>query len=261
MMSRAEVLDAAPFVPSAGLTGGALWYDARMLDPKAIVEVVVRRVLRAGATALAGVEVDGLTVERSRCTGVHAHDRRSGERLTFGAPLVVNAAGPWAPSLLQRFRASPKIDLEFAIAWNLLVDRPMQQAWAVALTAPEPRAQTFFAYSSESGMLLGTGHAAWSGDLAKLEPGEAELERFLGAVNRAAPALALTRHDIRRTLAGLLPTTVPGSAELTQRPAIVDHGARGGVTGLYTVVGIKYTTARATARKLIATMGLEARRA
>ena len=110
-------------------------------------------------------------------------------------------------------------------------------------------------------MLLGTGHAAWNGDVSKLAPAESELERFLAAVNRAAPSLALARRDIRRTLVGLLPTTARGSAELTQRPAIVDHGARGGVAGLFTVVGIKYTTARATARKLLATMGLAARRA
>jgi glycerol-3-phosphate dehydrogenase len=232
-----------------------------MLDPKAIVDVILRRVERAGATALAGVEVDGLVVAGGRCTGANAIDRQSGDRLRFAAPIVVNAAGPWAPLLLQRFTAGPQIELEFAIAWNLFVDRPMQGSCAVALTAPEHGAQTFFAYPSGGEMLLGTGHAAWNGDLSKLAPAESELERFLAAVNRAAPSLALARRDIRRTLVGLLPTTARGSAELTQRPAIVDHGARGGVAGLFTVVGIKYTTARATARKLLATMGLAARRA
>jgi glycerol-3-phosphate dehydrogenase len=261
ILSRAEVLDAAPFVPSDGLTGGALWYDARMLDPKAIVADVLGRMMRAGATALAGVEVDGLMIEGNRCAGVNALDRQAGDRLTFAAPIVVNAAGPWAPLLLQSFAARPQIELEFAIAWNLLVDRPMPGASAVALTAPEPGAQTFFAYPSGNELLVGTGHAAWNGDRAKLAPAEAELERFLAAVNRAAPALALSMRDVRRTLAGLLPTTARGSAELTQRPTVVDHGARGGVAGLYTVVGIKYTTARATARKLLATMGLAARRA
>jgi glycerol-3-phosphate dehydrogenase len=260
ILSRAEVLEAAPFVPSAGLAGGALWYDARMLDPKAIVDAVVSRATSAGAAALTRVEVDGLLVERGRCTGVRALDRRSGERLAFAAPRVVNAAGPWAPRLLQRLAPNLAIELEFAIAWNLLIGRQAQGTAAVALTAPERGAQTFFAYPTADGMLLGTGHAAWNGDLAQLEPGEAAIEHFLSAVNRAAPALALARHDIRATLTGLLPTTARGSADLTQRPTIIDHGARGHVAGLYTVVGIKYTTARATARKVIATMGLSARR-
>jgi glycerol-3-phosphate dehydrogenase len=260
IVSRAEVLDAAPFVPSTGLTGGALWYDARMLDPKSIIEEVLRRARGSGAVTVAGVEVDGLAAASGRCAGLLAVDRRSGERLAFQAPAVVNAAGPWAPQLLQRFGERLPAPLPFAVAWNVLVDRPMKSDCAVALTAPHAGAQTFFAYALGDELLLGTGHAAWHGDLANIAPDGAVIERFLLAVNEASPALALAPRDVRRTFAGLLPTTAPGSAELTQRSTIVAHAAHGGIDGLFTVVGIKYTTARATARKLLATMGLAERR-
>lgn len=92
-------------------------------------------------------------------------------------------------------------------------------------------------------------------------PDESSIEHFLRDVNLAAPALELSRRDIRQTFAGLLPTTQRGSAQLTQRAVIIDHGAKGGAPGVFTAVGIKYTTARATARKLLKTMGLRAHRA
>lgn len=261
ILGREALLEAAPYVVAEGLVGAALWYDARMLDPKRIVEEIVRKACSAGATAIAAIEVEGLAVEDGRCAGARAIDRRTGQRLIFSAPAVVNAAGPWAPGLLERLGERADSALQFALAWNLLVDRPMQGDFALALTAAEPGAQTFFAHPVDGGMLLGTGHTAWHGTPGDVTLAEPTIEEFLRSVNRAAPALALTRRDVRQVFAGLLPTTERGSAELTQRPVIIDHGARGGIAGLFTAVGIKFTTARATAQRLLRTMGLYARRA
>jgi glycerol-3-phosphate dehydrogenase len=254
LCTAAEVRDACAFVEPAGLTGGALWYDARLLDSGAIVREVLSRAESAGAVALDHVEVDGLEIAAGRVAGVRALDRGANERFTLEAERVVNAAGPWAPQVLQRFGDRVSHDLHFAVAWNLLVDRRMQRSCAVALTAPHRGAQTFFAYPSGDELLIGTGHAPWGGDLERIGPDEQTLAEFLSAVNAAAPALELTRSDVRHVFAGLLPTTAPGSSSLTQRPTIIDHGARGGHRGLYTVVGIKFTTSHDTASKLLRAM-------
>jgi glycerol-3-phosphate dehydrogenase len=254
LRTAAQVLDACAFVDPIGLTAGALWYDARLLDSHGIVREVLRRATVAGAVALDHVEVEGLAVTAGRVSGVHALDRGSNERLLFEAPRVVNAAGPWAPQVLQRFGDAASPELHFALAWNLLVDRRATSPCAVALTAPQRGAQTFFAYPWRDGLCVGTGHTAWAGDLEHIGPDEPTIERFLAAVNAAAPSLALERRDVRQVLAGLLPTTRAGSAALTQRPTIIDHGTRGGYSGLFTVVGIKFTTARDTASKLLKAM-------
>jgi len=254
LCTAAEVREACAFVEPAGLTHGALWYDARLLDSGAIVREVLSRAASAGAVALDHVEADGLAVAAGRVAGVQARDRATNELFTFEARRVVNAAGPWAPQVLQRFGDSVSHDLHFAVAWNLLVDRTMPGSCAVALTAPHRGAQTFFAYPSRDRLLIGTGHAPWGGDLERTGPDEPTLAQFLSAVNEAAPAMRLTRSDVRHVFAGLLPTTAPGSSSLTQRPTIIDHGALGGHRGLYTVVGIKFTTSHDTASKLLKAM-------
>jgi glycerol-3-phosphate dehydrogenase len=50
---------------------------------------------------------------------------------------------------------------------------------------------------------------------------------------------------------GLLPATEQGSTELTSKPLIHDHGGNGGARGLFSVSGVKYTTARDVAEKTL----------
>lgn len=54
-----------------------------------------------------------------------------------------------------------------------------------------------------------------------------------------------------RVFAGLLPARRAGTAELTVREVIVDHGRGGGPAGLYSLGGIKLTTARRVADKFL----------
>jgi len=46
----------------------------------------------------------------------------------------------------------------------------------------------------------------------------------------------------------------PQSVTLTGREVIIDHGRRGGLAGLYSATGIKFTTARKVAEKTLAIM-------
>jgi glycerol-3-phosphate dehydrogenase len=51
--------------------------------------------------------------------------------------------------------------------------------------------------------------------------------------------------------AGRLPARAPGSANAAAREVIHDHGTAGGPQGLYSISGVKFTTARAVAAKTL----------
>jgi glycerol-3-phosphate dehydrogenase len=76
--------------------------------------------------------------------------------------------------------------------------------------------------------------------------------------NRAFPALHLTPPDVTLVHRGVVPAAegTKGSAELRPSPAIYDHAGEG-APGAFTVVGVKYTTARRVAER---TVDLVARR-
>jgi glycerol-3-phosphate dehydrogenase len=105
-------------------------------------------------------------------------------------------------------------------------------------------------------MLIGTGHVPWAGDVDHTAPGEAALNSFIADINDAAPGLRLSRQEVLHVFSGLLPAAEVGSRELEKRPTVIDHGVSGGPAGLFSLVGIKYTTARDAARKALRASGL-----
>ena len=71
----------------------------------------------------------------------------------------------------------------------------------------------------------------------------------------------MTPQDVIQVYAGLLPGRRPGSAELATQAVVHDHGLHGGPHGLYSVSGVKFTTARRVAEvTLCAIFGRELRR-
>jgi glycerol-3-phosphate dehydrogenase len=101
--------------------------------------------------------------------------------------------------------------------------------------------------------IVGTAH---SETLSTIHSGAsaAEIDAFIREANEAFPALALSRERITLVHWGRVPAAVsPGKPpDLLDAPVIHDH-ARDGMPGALTVVGVKYTTARAVAQRAVDT--------
>jgi glycerol-3-phosphate dehydrogenase len=82
-----------------------------------------------------------------------------------------------------------------------------------------------------------------------------DLESFIDEINWAYPSLNLTLDDVRMWNAGLVPFGInePGATNLSygKRSNMIDHRKTDGVEGLVTLIGIRYTTARADSAKAI----------
>jgi glycerol-3-phosphate dehydrogenase len=82
----------------------------------------------------------------------------------------------------------------------------------------------------------------------------ADVESLLGDINEAYPAARLGIDDVALVHCGLLPAaeTSPrtGEPEIDKHYRLVDH-ASDGAPGLVSVVGVKYTTARDVAERVI----------
>lgn len=245
-----------PGAPRDGLRGGAIWYDAFAPDPQRVLVEMLHRACGLGAAVLNYVEATDLLRSEREVEGIRARDRVTGAELELRAPVVVNAAGPWSRELAEAFdRDRPEL-FQGTLAWNLLLDREPLSDHALALTADRPGAQnpnakTLFLVPWKGRMLAGTAHAPWSGVTEQPLP-PPDLQRgFLRDLNEAAPGLELDASDVLRIYAGLLPGVRTGSAELARRPVILDHRAHGGPDGLWSVSGIKFTTARRVAAAIL----------
>jgi len=275
LLSRAECLALAPALGTSPVSGGALWYDARMVRPERLTLAFVRSAASKGAVVANYGEADTFEVVDGVVRSVEVVDRLRGTRHSVRARQIVIAAGPWTEELATRTGRQPALpagEPGLALGLNLVVGRRLADA-AVGLRAGSSSAadpggsggRFLFMVPQERSTLLGTWYEVADGSdpTGALDRGE---EFLLAAFNRACPGLRLSRDDVVARQAGRLP--LKSGLErgptfgLAERPRLFGRD-RPGPANLLTVEAVKYTTARAVAEDVVdavlASMGLEPR--
>lgn len=249
MLTRDQVREALPFADTRGLRSGILWYDAIALEPERLLLELLTSAVSNGVSASDHAEATGLLTDNGLVLGVVVRDLRDDIRRNLYASVVINACGHRGPQLAGRFGAPTRGAPATAWAWNVLFDAPSASPFAAAIRARRRDGQTYFVLPWRDRMLVGTGHAAIDGDDDAGVPSRLVRE-FIDSVNEAAPLLALSESSIDRVYSGRLPMLAPSASGLTRRPYIFDH-AKSGAKGLFTIWGVKYTTARAVAENVV----------
>jgi glycerol-3-phosphate dehydrogenase len=261
--SQSELLRLLPGVPREGLTGGALWYDCQVTSSERLALAFLQSGIAAGAVVANYVEMTDVRHADGRINGVRAVDRLTGAELEVQARAVLNATGPWVDQVLTRTgtRAGAPRFVP-SKAFNLLLRRPLFERYAVGLAGRwkfedrdaivQKGAQLFFVVPWRTGCLVGTRHLRSAGP-DDLDVTEADVARFLTEINEAYPAAELSRDDVLAVYSGLLPEAaghMGAEVQLQKHPSFRDH-REDGLDGLYTVVGVKWTTAREVASRTI----------
>lgn len=253
-----------PGVDTSGLQGGAIWYDAFAPDEQRLLMEILHRLCARGSRALNYVEAEGLLTRDGQACGVRARDKCDGGTHEFRASRVVNAAGPWAQEVAGRFGSQHPPRFNAALAWNVLLDRPSLSDHALAISPKRPQAQTYILVPWKGRVMAGTCYEAWPDPTAPPRPTVQMVGSFLEDLNRSIPGLRAQSDEVKHVFAGLLPRkpgTTDGAIALANRPLVVDHGKRGGPRGLFSVIGVKYTTARRVASDLLERLGFPESRA
>ena len=247
VLSRERMLALAPGIEREGLTGGVLYYDAQVMSAERLPLAFLRSAIERGARVANYAEATGLLREGERVIGAQVTDRLTGEVFEVRARLVVGAAGPWVNRLLDRAGVPQRVGHVKAI--NVIVP-PLFEQVAVGLPSrSRDGGRLFFVAPWRGVSLVGTYYVPAGDDPDALHVTREEVEAFLAAVNRAYPPAGLAAEYVTFVHAGLLPAKGSGT-RLARRPVIREHGPDG-APGLLTVVGVKYTTARAVAERTV----------
>lgn len=252
VLDAEETLRIFPEADRDGLRGGALWYDGAVTEPARLLIEMLRWASACGARALNYVEATGLLLEGGRVAGLRAVDRASGRGLELRSSTVVSCVGPWSRALAARFdRDRPEL-FRPVLGFNVLLDREPPSRCAVAVAAPGPASQTWFLtpFGWTGRTLAGTRYLPAAPELGT-GPREEDVAAFLADLDAALPGFGVRKAPVAQVLWGWLPATEEGGAIPSSRPVIHDHGAAGGPAGLWTVSGVKLTTARALAKRVL----------
>lgn len=251
---------AFPLVRSQGLQGAALWSDYFMLSSERVLIEQLHDACGHGAMALNYTEAADIAKHGNVVRGLQVRDRLSGQPYTLKAKQVINCAGPRLRDFARGRGGDADRLFRPSLAFNLLLDLPLAGDSAYAVAAPEPGSPVLFLVPQRDAVLAGTLHLARDNDTVEARPSAAEIQYFLDLLNAAVPGLRAAPDRVRRVFAGLLPSRRAGCAELAGREVLFDHGALRGVQGLYSVSGVKFTTAGAVATRTLALMGHGRRR-
>jgi glycerol-3-phosphate dehydrogenase len=221
-------------------------------DPQRVLHETLRWAGRCGARALNRIEAVELRTDGRKVSGLRAVGLESGESFEFRARAVVNCAGPWCRTVAARFdRDLPEL-FRPVLAFNLLLDREPPSRAALAVAAPGKAAQTWFLLPVAGNTLAGTFYVpAPGGSGPGAGPDEAAVAAFLRELNAAVPGWNVRPEQVLQVCHGWLPALADGSPVPASRPVLHDHGAVGGPEGLFSVSGVKLTTARAVAEKTL----------
>jgi glycerol-3-phosphate dehydrogenase len=242
-MSRAACLRLFPGARQAGLTGGALWHDYQMRNADRLTLAFGLAADRAGACLANYTTATTALLNGRRVTGMRVRDGLADTELDVRAKVTLNAAGAGAGRLMGAFGVRQPFPL--VKATNLVTRRAMD---GPALASSTDSGRMLFMVPWGGRAMAGTFHSREECVPDDLGVSDRELDGFLAEINQAFPGLSLTRDDVSLVHRGLMLAARNRRGELEPEGhfRVLDH-ARDGVEGAVSMIGVKYTTARAVA--------------
>ena len=252
LVSVSKTISSFPKVDKEGLCGAAVWYDGVMVNSPRVLIEILRWACEYGASVLNYLEAKELIVENRRVMGVTALDQTSGSKFQYNSPIVVNCAGPWCREVARTMDRDVPVLFKSSLAFNIVLNREPISDYAIAVAPRNPKGKAYFVLPFNNRIFAGTYHIPWTTrKVENPQPEKSDLISFLNELNRAIPGLELNLGDISRVLPGVLPAEERSPDTPAHREVIVNHRDNGGPDGLYSVSGVKFTTARLVAEKTL----------
>lgn len=248
VVSQRELSRILPGYDVSTSTGGAVWYDAQIYNSERLLLEFILSAVDAGAEVANYVEAISFLQKNDRITGVRAKDSQTGQIFDIQSKVVINCAGAWMDCLLEK--AALRSEYMTSVAMNVIVD----QVWsgvAVGLTSQPVNGnppQILFVVPWRNKSMIGTRHIPWRDAPHTFKLSEGMVQEFLDQINSAHPALKLCLEDVRHVTWGFLPVDRANAnkhpVQLTRDGVVIDHHKKDRISGLISILGAKYTTAR-----------------
>ncbi len=263
-ISRRDCLELFPGLSGNRLTGAVIFYDGQMYSPARLALAYLKSAVDAGADAGNYIEVKGFLRRGEAIVGVEAEDKMTGEKVEILGKVVLNAAGPWAERMIRgQMGLQQTPELCYTRDAFIVVDKPLVNKYALAVLGrgKDPAAsfsrgrRHLFIIPWRGYTIVGIWHSVYKGEPDEFTVSERDLQWFVDEINEAYPPISLSLNDISTWNAGIVPSgdNEYGATNLTyaKRSLVIDHAKDHNVEGLLTVIGIRYTTSRRVAERVV----------
>ena len=244
-LTSEQILSMVPGLEKKDLLGGVMYYDAQMDDARLCLENVLQAADK-GAHIANYMEAKEVVFENGKAVGVRAVDSVSNERLEIRAKKIVCCAGPWTNEFMVKERSrSPAMVRTTKGIHIVYKDRFSDQA--IFLSINKDR-RLFFIIPWNDNSLIGTTDTDFNDKADNVAVEEEDIAYLLDEVKRLFPQKEIKEEHIITTFAGLRPlVSNSGDPSSVSRKHVIKES----YSGIYYVMGGKYTTYRKMAEDAI----------
>jgi len=266
LLSKEECLTVFQYIHQGGFNGAAKWYDALAVNTERLTLTYIKNANQYGACVANYVESIDAIIQNGRIVGVKAKDYFSNEEFDIYAKIVVNATGPWTEGNLIPTDIRNMRKRKWAKAINIIVKKEIFSGIAVGLEGEaeyrdqdallKRRHRLYFFVPWRGYTMIGTNYKNANCNPDEFQVTAEDIREMVEDVNKIYPAADLSDEDVTFFHGGMLPmqdgTSNPAdSIQLDKTSRIIDHEKNDGIKALLSIIGVKYTTAPQTAKKVL----------
>lgn len=246
-LSVNEIRSLAPGINLDGLIGAVEYSDAQMDDARLCLENVLMADLH-GAVAANDMEVkDFIKDNDGHAIGVKAQDRSSGQQMDIFGTNIVVTAGPWSDELIQKDVPHTVKRLRPTKGVHIVYRGEISPSAFLLQSRQDKR--IFFVIPFKGNTLIGTTDTDYDQSPDQVQVEDADIQYLLQEASRVFPNVNFDRSKIITTFAGLRPLVADkGDPSRISRKHALERNS----SGIYFVMGGKYTTYRAIAEEAVA---------
>jgi glycerol-3-phosphate dehydrogenase len=248
---------AEPVLTGQNMDGAFLYYDCQMRSPERLALECLIEATRNKAIVCNYAEAVAFLRQGKDIIGADVFDRVTGQHLNVRARITLNAAGPWADSLLGLAEQHDPSRHLLRSKGIHLITRALTLRHAITAAIPEEMGGGhMFLLPWRGKTIIGTTDTAYEGDPDELEVSPREIDAYLSVINKVIPSAGLTRDDVHHAYAGLRPliqdkADKQNTYNASRKSEVVDHEKDEGLKGLFSAIGGKWTTSRHVAEKAV----------
>ncbi len=264
-VSRQRCQELIPGIKTEGLHGASVWHDALAVDTERVIMTYLLEAVNLGAMVANYAEATGLYQDGDGLYGVMLKDTFTHQLYTVKTRFIVNAAGPWVEKLSSVTRNSAMAPQKWAMALNIVTRKKIFGEYAVALegnSTYEDRdaiikrgKRLYFFVPWRGYTMIGTDYQVSTANADCLQIKHEDIENMVDDINAIYPPAQLHYEDVSFYHAGLLPMASKPEAEDDQvqleKNSLIHKHEDKGLKGIFTIKGVKYTTAPHIACELV----------
>ncbi len=261
LISKADYQQLLPEINGENIKGGAVWYDGQIVDADRLHIELLKDAHRQGLCLANYLRADELLIASKKSIGVHVKDMVTGRHFDIKASQIINAAGPWAYRLLKSSIGTDEYNFQpLTKNFNIVIDSIRKDfAFGVksnrasdAVIGESKRVYFFTPWLNKT--VIGTAH--FEHDISKEMDTDvsSELPGFMDEINEAYPSINLSQDKVNYIYSGFTPaeqSSANDRSSRSHRTNIIDHARVDNIDNLISVIGVKYTTARSTASRVV----------